>query len=331
MSVGRGLALALAVACAACSDQAVPSPAVGGAGSSAIPAAGAAGEMAIAGGAGAGLAAAGGSAGAAASNSAGVAGVGGSAGAAGASGGGSGPIVPVDGPASSRQTERPLGTTPAMQGFYEYLPPGYGGMPRPVLVFFHGGGERGNGTTELSKLLVHGPPWLISKDEWPAERPFVVLSPQHSSEIGGCPDADEVQTFLSFALANYAIDPKRVYLTGLSCGGHAIWRYLGKYGGKSLAATVPICGDGRDAWTMGGCGMAGAALWAFHGDADPTVLPVGTTETVAHLLECPQPPRKEIKMTMFPGVQHESWPPVYDLSAGQDIYTWMLANTATPE
>jgi hypothetical protein len=285
--------------------------------------------------AGSAVAAMAGAAGSASSNPAGAAGLGGSAGAAGgtagSSGAGAGPVVVGDGPASSRQTERPLGTTASTQGFYEYLPPGYGdGTLRPLLVFFHGGGERGNGTTELAKLLVHGPPWLISKDQWPAERPFVVLSPQHSSQIGGCPDADEVQTFLSFALASYAIDPQRVYLTGLSCGGHAIWRFLGKYGGKSLAATVPICGDGRDAWTLGGCKMAEAALWAFHGDADPTVLPVGTTETVAHLLECPMPPRKETKMTIFPGVQHESWPPVYDLSAGHDIYAWMLGHTASP-
>ena len=84
---------------------------------------------------------------------------------------------------ASRQTAqigRPLGTTGAPNGFYEYLPPGYGnGAPRPLLVFWHGVGENGNGTTELSKVLVHGPPGLIAENRWSADRPFVVLSPQH--------------------------------------------------------------------------------------------------------------------------------------------------------
>ena len=333
MSWLRSAALGIALGALACSEAAPGPAALGVAGNAAAAgASGAAGDVAVAGAVGMDAAGLGGAAGALSAGGAGQGGTAGAAlgGAGGAGGmGGSGPIVSGDGPPSSRQSERPLGSTAAAQGFFEYLPPGYGdGTLRPLLLFFHGGGERGNGTTDLAKLLVHGPPWLISKEQWPAERPFIVLSPQHSSDIGGCPDADEVNAFLTFALANYAVDPKRVSLTGLSCGGHAIWRYLGKYGGHALAASVPICGDGREPWTLGGCIMGQAALWAFHGGSDPTVLPVGTTEPVGHLLYCPTPPRQDIQLNNFPGVQHESRPPVNDGTAGHDIYAWMLEHTA---
>jgi len=32
----------------------------------------------------------------------------------------------------------------------------------------------------------------------------------------------------------------------------------------------------------------------------------------------------EAKLTIYPGVGHNAWDRTYDLSAGNDIYTWML-------
>jgi hypothetical protein len=68
------------------------------------------------------------------------------------------------------------------------------------------------------------------------------------------------------------------------------------------------------------------AIWAFHGDADGTVAPSGTTYPMNNLIACPSPPRRDAKMTIYPGVGHDSWTRTYDLSAGHDIYAWMLAN-----
>jgi dienelactone hydrolase len=115
-----------------------------------------------------------------------------------------------------------------------------------------------------------------------------VLSPQHAGE--GCPEAAEVHAFIGFALRQYAVDERRVYLTGLSCGAIGAWRYLGRYRGSQVAAVVPICGDGRS----------------------------------ASLLACPSPPRKEVKMTVYPGVGHNSHSRTYDGSAGHDVYGWLL-------
>jgi hypothetical protein len=44
------------------------------------------------------------------------------------------------------------------------------------------------------------------------------------------------------------------------------------------------------------------------------------------IAECP-PPGGDATMTVYPGVDHDSWTRTYDLSAGHDIYTWMLDQT----
>lgn len=233
---------------------------------------------------------------------------------------------PVDvGPSSSRQTMRPLGSTDAAQGFYEYLPPGYGdGRTFPLLVFLHGIGENGNGTDELPHVLNNGPPRLIAHDAWPADRPFIVLSPQHPG--GGCHSPSEIHALFEFALSHYDVDPSRVYLTGLSCGGIGAWNYLGAHLDEQIVAMVAIAGDGRGAWNAQGCELGRVAIWAFHGDADPTVSPQGTIVPTTNLMECPSPPRQDLEVTIYPGVGHDSWSRTYDLSAGHDIYAWLLAH-----
>ena len=90
--------------------------------------------------------------------------------------------APVGTGSSQRLTPRPAGTTDAPLGYYEYLPPDYDDDgSSPLLVFLHGLGESGFGTVgELQILLATGIPQLIASDTWPAERPFVVLAPQHA-------------------------------------------------------------------------------------------------------------------------------------------------------
>lgn len=230
------------------------------------------------------------------------------------------------GPSSARQRAVPKSMTQANNGFYEYLPPGYGdAKKRPLLVFFHGVGENGDGEGQLNKVLANGPPKLIKNDKWPEDRTFIVLSPQHPG--GGCPSADEIRDFLSFATTSYNVDLNRVYLTGLSCGAIGVWGYLGKYSDDVVAAAVPIAGNGTGAFNRLDCELGLVPIWAFHGDKDTQVVPSGTNTPVDGLLDghCPSPPRKEVKKTIYPGVGHNSWSRTYDLSAGHDIYAWLMS------
>ena len=271
---------------------------------------------------------------------AGPPGPGGDAGAA-ESDGGRSDAGPLDaGPSSTRQTARLLGVNGAPNGYYEYLPPGYdGSTPAPLLVFWHGIGEDGNGTTDLTKLVAWGPPKLIADDNWDAARPFIVLSPQYTPTNGnivpggGCPSSVTIDAFLTWALAHYRVDGKRVYLTGLSCGAIGSWDYLAAHEGAVVAAAVLLSGNPGNptqpgsAWKRAGCGIGSAAIWSFHGDADPTVPYAPDHDTVLDLIACPAPPRRDAKFTDVVGGGHEIWAPIYDLSGGfGDIYAWMLDN-----
>lgn len=225
---------------------------------------------------------------------------------------------------SSLQVQRPLGTTDAKQGYYEYLPPSYSTSTwrkSPLLVFLHGLGENGTGSaTDLPKVLKNGPPLLIKNNKWKTERTFIVLSPQHPG--GGCPSADEVNAFLDYAIEAYNVNPDQVYLTGLSCGAYGVWNYLGKYEDKHVAAAVPIAGNGVGAWNSAGCDLGTVPLWAFHGESDGTVAPSGSTTPISNLQGCW--PKPEALLTTYPGVGHDSWSRTYDGSAGYDIYNWLL-------
>ena len=228
------------------------------------------------------------------------------------------------------------GTTDAPLGYYEYLPPGYGdGEKRPLLIALHGLGANGDGSErELPKLVTAengdnaGIVALIEDDRWPLDRPFVVLAPQHDSpediNIGPCDWEAEVQAFIEYAVANYDVDPERVYLTGLSCGAYGAWMYIAEHGNSQIAAMIPIAGDPYLAWAKAECDLGGVPIWAFHGDADEVVSIFYPRVVMKDLGACPSPPRHEATLTVYPGVDHNSWTSTYDLTAGHDIYAWML-------
>ncbi|HET7543371.1 MAG TPA: hypothetical protein VFK05_26035 [Polyangiaceae bacterium] len=250
--------------------------------------------------------------------------------------GGAGPST-----SAQRQTPHPIGgANTAPNGFYEYLPPGYdGSAPTPLLVFWHGLGQDGNGGSELDKVPAFGPPALISKNKWDDTRPFIVLSPQHvptNGEIApgaGCPSSAEIDAFVTWALANYKVDPKQVFLTGLSCGAIGSWDYLGDHKGSVVAAAVLIAGNPgvpsaqNSSWSRAGCDLGSAAIWSIHGDADDTVPYAPDHDTMQNLIACSAPPRRAATFTQIKGGGHNVWDATYDLTGGSgDIYAWLLAN-----
>lgn len=212
-------------------------------------------------------------------------------------------------------------TTGGDVGYYAYLPEEYYFTPAkrfPLLVFLHGSGEKGNGTTELTRVLVHGPPRLIKNGE---DLPFIVISPQLPGTLGGWP-VGLVDEVMARARADYRVDSTRVYLTGLSLGGYGTWAYAVARP-QVLAAVVPIAGAGN---TGAACQMRTVPVWAFHGDADGTVNVSGSINMVDALNACAPPPPVAPKLTIYPGVGHDSWTRTYDGSAGHDVFSWMLTH-----
>lgn len=231
------------------------------------------------------------------------------------------------GPSSSRLTAKPIGSTEAGLGYWEYLPPGYGNGPVPLLVFTHGAAWQGEGTLETLQELVatdtanRFPPNLISSDAWPNDRPFLVLAPQNPRS--GCFDPDDIDAFYHYAVDTYDVDPSRIYHTGQSCGAIGAWGYLAAHLDEFVTAAVLIAGDGRDAFAQAGCDLGRVAIWGLHNELDASVNSAGTTEPLGALLECD--PTPDVKITIYPGeTAHDAWTKTYDLSAGNDVYSWLL-------
>jgi len=218
----------------------------------------------------------------------------------------------------------------APQGYWEYLPPGYGdSAKRPLLVALHGSGENGTGSkASLRRLLDTGIPKLIRQDEWPAARPFIVLMPQHWDADGdSCPGPEEIDDFLRFAMRHYDVDRHRVYLTGVSCGAIGGWAYLATHTDTVLAAAVLIAGHGAEAVAYAGCDLGRVPIWAFHGSADTTVdARTGSIAPMHELQRCTDPKPADARLTVYKGVGHDSWDRTYDLSAGHDVYAWFLSH-----
>jgi predicted peptidase len=173
-------------------------------------------------------------------------------------------------------TLRPLGSTTAPYGYAEYLPFGYTAAGKyPLIIMLHGAGEVGNGTTDLPKVRFNGINNQI--DNHGLKLPAIVVSPQTNQgswgEDGG--NSTRLDQFLDYLLATYAVDAKRVYMTGLSLGGGGTWAYAARHANR-LAAIVPICGYNDE-----GAGEPGYAaymvaqnlpVWAAHAVDDSVVV-----------------------------------------------------------
>jgi predicted peptidase len=72
-----------------------------------------------------------------------------------------------------------------------------------------------------------------------------VLFPQ--SETGAweadTEDGQRAMAILEEVLRDYAVDRRRIYLTGTSAGGFGVWSLAARYPNR-WAAIVPICGGG---------------------------------------------------------------------------------------
>jgi hypothetical protein len=267
-------------------------------------------------------------------------------------------VAPLVGTDSAQYLKpRPIGSTDSAMGYYEYLPPSYSdsGTSSPLLVALNGYGENGDGTPDgIHNLLATGIPRFIDVGGWPTDRPLVVLAAQHVEEPPGfdfgpcdgvnwggscamqlqhdrnhvsptfCTTPAEIHDFIAYALARYNVDPKRVYVTGLSCGGFGAWEYLATYGDEQVAAAIPIAGEGRPAWATAGCALGSVAIWAFHGELDDVVDPQGSISPLTDLRGCQGVSAERAKLTVYPDLTHDGWDQAYSGSLGDDIYTWML-------
>jgi predicted peptidase len=190
--------------------------------------------------------------------------------------------------------------------YLQWLPEGYETTDAkwPLLVSLHGAGEMG---TNLKKLLSHGPPKLIEAGR---KFPFIVVAPQ-SPHLFWNPYA--VNALTEELIRSLKVDPKRVWLTGLSMGGNGTWM-AGSLEPELYAAVVPICGWG-DFFLVRR--LSPVPVWAFHGALDPAVPVAKTQELIDSLKTTGAKPR----LTIYPDAAHDSWTQAYD---DPELWDWLV-------
>ncbi|HYC30281.1 MAG TPA: hypothetical protein VEB42_15710, partial [Chitinophagaceae bacterium] len=223
-------------------------------------------------------------------------------------------------------------------GFYEYKPTDYNANPAkkyPLIIFLHGIGERGNGTTELPWILANGIPKYINAGHTMTftslsgqQETFLVLSPQLAANQGSWQNV-YVDEMLKYAKANLRIDTNRIYLTGLSLGGGGTWKYVcgSLNNAKQFAAIATVCGTPDFSNLCGTVAAANLPVWSFHAQDDHTVNVSATNNAIALLNSC-NPAVKPIK-TIYPSGDHWIWDRSYDTVHNfhnPNVFEWFLGH-----
>lgn len=198
-----------------------------------------------------------------------------------------------------------------------YLPQDYGqdsSRQWPLILFLHGSGQ--NGTNPELVAATGLPELLTTRPDFP----FVVVSPQSPPDQVWNSQLPVLIALLDQIQQQYAIDARRVYLTGLSMGGIGAWDLALNYP-QRFAAVVPIAGGWifqSDAVPKNICNLKDVPIWVFHGAQDDIVLPRQSQSMVDALKKC----GGNVQFTLYPDANHKaSWTKAY---ADPMLYEWML-------
>ncbi|MCE9608514.1 MAG: phospholipase [Planctomycetia bacterium] len=201
------------------------------------------------------------------------------------------------------------------------------GETYPLVIFMHGGGERGDDNEMQLKYL----PEILARPENRERYPCFVVAPQCPigrqwievpyDELESRPVATSGTALRMLKAACYdvfrsePIDDARIYLTGISMGGFGCW-YLASFSAGETAAAAPICGGGYEG---GAAELKDLPIWAVHGARDEIVPVERSRNMIAAIRAAGGSPR----YTELADVGHHSWQPAYEPSFG--LLDWLFA------
>jgi predicted peptidase len=195
-----------------------------------------------------------------------------------------------------------------------FLPQSYGQEPDkkwPLLVFLHGSREVGRDVNRVKRAIL---PQIVEENP---EFPFIVVSPQAPSQVNGWyPSLKAIEAMLDEVQAAHAVDPDRVYLTGLSMGGYGAWALAMDDPDRFAAIAPVVSGYYYNAKQL--CDLKDKPIWVFGAKRDRNV-PVRESERVVKALkDCGGEP----KFTVFENANHDQgWELAYTTT---EIFEWLL-------
>ena len=200
------------------------------------------------------------------------------------------------------------------------------GTKVPLVLFFHGSGERG--TNNVSQLAIGVKP--IIRYCHSKKIPVAVIAPQCprggwwvNTRWNALSDRMKPEPTVPMELSiellldrckELPVDTNRIYVTGISMGGFATWDILQRHP-KLFAAAIPVCGGGDEtlAWKL-----RNVPIWAFHGSADKNVRVERSRSMVSALWEYDG----KIRYHEYPGGSHYIWGPTY---GNPEVLDWLFS------
>lgn len=253
-------------------------------------------------------------------------------------------------PATFRAVQK--STNPSPYGFYEFLPENYDNQSSlPLLIFLHGSDERGNGNSELNKVLLWGPPKMADLGTF--DENMIMLAPQWlGANDDGYYAYEDLADFIQYAKNTYKVDEERIYLNGISAGNWLGMYYLGNLTtSHGIAAMVITSGTLDTGYTDASfVAPSNCPMWWISNIDDPAVpwdntkppvgqyVPVITAVSQINAIT----PNMVEKLTGFDDNSHtDTWDGIYDGSLigtadptydpfDETIYDWLLDHTYTP-
>lgn len=224
-----------------------------------------------------------------------------------------------------------------------FVPPDY--TPErtwPVILFLHGAGERGTDGFKQTAVGI-GQAIRLNIERFPAIVVFPQVLPGRAW-VGE--QAAMAIAALDEVMAIYSVDPERVYLTGLSMGGHGTW-YIAYHWPDRFAAIVPICGfivfpetlrlffgelppgqqeiqSAEDPYRKVAERIKHLPVWVFHGVDDPVV----SVEASRRMVDALRALGADVQYTEYEEVGHNAWDPAYAESA---LMPWLLSHRRSKE
>jgi predicted peptidase len=187
----------------------------------------------------------------------------------------------------------------------------------PLIVFLHGDWQDGDDNESQLEGYGNGSLELVDR-ALQGNIPLVYIAPQTT---GSYWPPRRVASAIHDALARFPIDPRRIYLTGISDGGTGVWDAL-KTWPACFAAGVPMSGMTELA---GLAAIVDVPQWMFHGGEDNDTdietgyggAMVGSRAVMRALREMGGRPR----YTEYPEEMHPMWHRAY---ATPELLPWML-------
>ncbi|SBV35476.1 conserved exported hypothetical protein [uncultured Stenotrophomonas sp.] len=203
--------------------------------------------------------------------------------------------------------------------------------PLPVVLFLHGSGERGrDGIKQTGAGL--GPYLRTHAADFPA---LAVLPQVPEGEEWSGRNNRLALAALDAAISEFAVDPARQYLTGMSMGGYGSWNIVLTDPAR-FAAIVPICGgirtprserpglmvealaQGSDPYTALAQRMKNVPIWIFHGALDNVVPPDDDRRLHAAFQAAAA---RDARYTEYPQGDHNAWDATY---ADPALWQWLF-------